>query len=178
MQKNWFVKNINKKYLLKAGNKTFFCQIGAGGLKNAVKKMEGDKSTPTGKWRLDKVYYRSDRVLRPKCKDKNLIKINRITKQCGWCDDINSIYYNKHIKINNLRSQNISYEKLWRKDEAYDIVVIISHNIKPIIKNRGSAIFIHCSFYDKRNTSGCIALKKKELAYLLKSLQYPTFIKI
>ena len=38
MQKNWLVININKKYFLKVGNKSFSCQIGKGGLNKAVKK--------------------------------------------------------------------------------------------------------------------------------------------
>ena len=54
----------------------------------------------------------------------------------------------------------------------------MSHNVRPTIKNKGSAIFIHCSFFDYRNTAGCIALKKKDLVFLLKNLKDKTFIKI
>ena len=90
MQKNWLVINVNKKYFLKVGNKVFRCQIGTLGLKEAAKKVEGDKTTPIGKWYLKKLYYRSDRILKPKLKKKNVLKINKITKKCGWCYDINS----------------------------------------------------------------------------------------
>ena len=90
MQKYWFVLNINKKYYLKVGNKAFKCQIGSEGLKNYYRKVEGDNTTPYGKWYLRSLYYRHDRVLRPKFKNKNILTINRITKNCGWCDDINS----------------------------------------------------------------------------------------
>ena len=76
------------------------------------------------------------------------------------------------MKVNDFQSLDISYEKLWREDDAYDILIVISHNVKPIIKNKGSAVFIHCSFSDKRKTAGCIALKKKDLVFLLKNLQY------
>ena len=38
------------------------------------KKVEGDKTTPIGKWRLEKLYYRPDRILRPKPKKKNILK--------------------------------------------------------------------------------------------------------
>ena len=161
MQKNWFVISLNKKYFLKFGNKVFRCQIGTLGLKNAAKRIEGDKTTPIGKWYLETLYYRSDRVLRPKLKKKNVLKINQLTKYCGWCNDIKSHYYNKYIKINNFRLLNTNYESLWREDNVYDIIIEISHNIKPIIKNKGSAIFMHCSFEDFRTTAGCIALKKE-----------------
>ena len=178
MQKNWLVIKLNKKYFLKVGNKFFRCQIGIGGLKTAAKKIEGDNTTPIGKWYLESLYYRADRVLIPKLKKKNVLKTNRITKNCAWCDDIRSLYYNKHIIINNSSSLNINYEKLWRDDNAYDILIAISHNFFPIIKNKGSAIFIHCSFSDGRHTSGCIALKIKDLVFLIRNLRDKTFIKI
>ena len=177
MHKNWLIINLNKKYFLKVGNKVFKCQIGAGGFKNVTKKVEGDKTTPIGKWRLEKVYYRPDRVLRPKPK-KNIFKINQITKYCGWCDDIRSKYYNKYLNINNLRSPQVGFEKLWREDNAYDIVIQISHNTNPIIKNKGSAIFIHCSFEDFRSTAGCVALKKRDLIFLIKNVKSDAYIRI
>ena len=74
MCKNWLVIKFNKKYFLKVGNKVFRCQIGKGGFENATKKVEGDKTTPIGKWRLEKLYYRPDRVLRPKLKKKIYLK--------------------------------------------------------------------------------------------------------
>ena len=178
MVKKWLVKKINKKYFLKFANKVFVCQIGERGIEKAEKKIEGDKKTPIGNWYLKTIYYRSDKVLRPKIKKKNILKIRKITKNCAWCDDIERNEYNKYIKINNFQSQNINYEKLWRLDEAYDIAIETSHNSKPTIKNKGSAIFVHCSFSNKRNTSGCIALKKKDLVFLLKKLQYKTYIQI
>ena len=178
MTKNWLVINLNKNYFLKVGNKAFRCQVGSVGLKNAAKKIEGDKTTPIGKWYLETLYYRSDRVLRPKLKKKNVLKINQITKYCGWCNDIKSHYYNKYIKINNFRSLNTNYESLWREDNVYDIIIEISHNIKPIIKNKGSAIFIHCSFEDFRTTGGCVALKKRDLMFLIKNIKSKPFIQI
>ena len=178
MHKNWLVINLNKKYFLKVGNRVFRCQIGAGGFKNVAKKVEGDKTTPIGKWRLVKLYYRADRVLRPKSKKKNILKIKRITKYCGWCDDIRSNYYNKYLNINNPLSPKIGFEKLWRGDNAYDIVIQISHNTNPIIKNKGSAIFIHCSFEDTRPTAGCIALEKRDLIFLIKNLKSDVSIRI
>jgi L,D-peptidoglycan transpeptidase YkuD (ErfK/YbiS/YcfS/YnhG family) len=178
MQKNWLVINVNKNYFLKVGNKVFRCQIGAKGLKNAAKKVEGDKTTPIGKWYLETLYYRPDRILRPKFKKKNVLKINRIKKNCGWCDDIKNLYYNKHININNFSSLKIKYERLWREDSIYDIIIVISHNTKPTIKNKGSAIFVHCSFEDVRATAGCIAVKKRDLIYLIKNLNDNVCIEI
>jgi L,D-peptidoglycan transpeptidase YkuD (ErfK/YbiS/YcfS/YnhG family) len=178
MHKHWLIINLNKKYFLKAGNKVYPCQIGAGGFKIVAKKVEGDKTTPIGKWRLEKLYYRPDRVLRPKSKNKNTLKIQRITKYCGWCDDIRSNFYNKYLNINDPLSPKIGFEKLWREDNVYDIVIQISHNTNPTIKNKGSAIFIHCSFEDFRSTAGCITLKKRDLMFLIKNLKSEVRIRI
>ena len=178
MQKNWLLINLNKKYFLKVGNKTFECQIGTRGLNPAAKKIEGDKTTPIGKWYFESLYYRSDKVLRPKFKKKNVLKIHKITKKCGWCDDIKSPYYNKHINISKFQSLNIDFERLWRQDNVYDLIIVTSHNVRPTIKNKGSAIFLHCSFSDQRSTLGCIALKKKDLVFLLKNLNSETYLNI
>ena len=178
MQKDWKVFHYNKKCFLKANNKIFECQLGDGGLKFPSKKIEGDKVTPIGLWRLNSVYYRADRILRPKLKRKNILKLNQITRNCGWCDDVNSNHYNNYIKINKFLSTNLSYEKLWREDNAYDILLEVSYNINPTIKNKGSVIFIHCSFLDKRNTGGCIALKKKDLSYLVNNFKDKICIRV
>ena len=178
MKKKWSLIKINKKYLLKVGKKVFKCQIGLRGLTKAEKKVEGDKRTPIGRWYLESLLYRPDKSPKPKLKKKNFLKIYPITKYCGWCDDIRSNNYNKYLRINNHRSTNTKYENLWRADNAYDIIIVTSHNVKPTIKNKGSAIFIHCSFLDYRETAGCIALKKRDLIFLTKNLSKKTVLEI
>ena len=177
MGKNWIVTKVNKNYILRSGIKKFKCQVGAGGLKMHTEKREGDKATPIGKWKFKSIYYRSDKILKPIMRNKTF-KINKITEYCGWCDDTKSYSYNKFINTKKLRSENINFEKLWREDQAYDIVIEISYNTKPIVKGKGSAIFIHCSFSDYRKTAGCIALKKKDLYMLIKNLSKKTNLEI
>ena len=179
MQKNWLVINLNKKYFLKVGDKPFRCQIGAGGLKNAARKVEGDKSTPSGKWPLKSIYYRPDKINLPKLISNSFLTLNKITKNCGWCDDYKSSNYNRYIEINkNGKTFSYSYEKLWREDNAYDIFIEIGFNDNPVISKRGSAIFIHCSFEDLRDTSGCIAILKENLIFLINSTKKHTKINI
>ena len=177
MGKNWVVTKVNQNYILRSGLKKFRCQVGAGGLKIHTKKREGDKSTPIGKWTLKSIYYRSDKILMPIIKTKSY-KIYKITKQCGWCDDPKSYYYNKYINVKKNFFKNLNFETLWRKDQAYDIVIETSYNTKPIVKGKGSAIFIHCSFSDYRKTAGCIALKKRDLAILIKNLSHKISLEI
>ena len=59
----------------------------------------------------------------------------------GWCDDPDSKHYNKLIKF----PFKFSAEKLFLKKNIYDIILIINFNLKPVIKNKGSAIFLHIS---------------------------------
>ena len=178
MAKTWVVTKINKNFFLRVGTKVFKCQIGKSGYKASNKKKEGDMATPIGKWRLKSVYYRSDKVLRPNKKNKTF-KINKITKNCGWCDDPKSSYYNKYINVKkNFYVKNINFENLWREDQAYDLVIETSHNTSPIIKGKGSAIFVHCSFSDSRETAGCVSVMKKDLILLIKNISKKVYLEI
>ena len=145
----------------------FKCSIGKKGLKS--KKKEGDHYTPIGVFKIGKVYYRPDRIKKP---DTSL-KTKKITKNMGWCDDPYNKNYNKEIILNKKNKG----EKLFRKDNIYDILIIIEYNTKKIRKFKGSAIFIHLT-KNYRPTEGCVALKKNDLLILLKIINKNSKIKI
>jgi L,D-peptidoglycan transpeptidase YkuD (ErfK/YbiS/YcfS/YnhG family) len=90
----------------------------------------------------------------------------------GWCDDPKSKKYNQLVKIPN----KFRYEKLNRKDNIYDLILVLNYNIKPIIKNKGSAIFIHIAKRNYKKTKGCIALKKNHLLKLITKIKKNTKI--
>ena len=153
---------------LKYKNLKFRCALGKAGIKK--KKLEGDNITPRGIFKITKIYYRADRI-------KNIqtsLKKIKIKKNVGWCDDPNSNFYNKEITL----PTKFSHEKLYRKDNLYDLIVVLDYNMQPIKKNKGSAIFIHIvnKFYKK--TKGCIALKKEDLIKMLSQIKRTTKIKI
>ena len=50
--------------------------------------------------------------------------------------------------------------------------------MNPILKGRGSAIFIHISKKNYKKTEGCIAIKKIDLLKILKELKINTKVKI
>ena len=145
----------------------FKCSIGKNGIKS--QKKEGDKCTPKGLFSIGTLYYRADRVKKPPTK----ITTKIITKKMGWCDDPNSNYYNKEVKIND----NFKYEKLFKKDNSYDYFIVVNYNTKKIIPFKGSAIFIHLTKNYKK-TAGCVALKKKDFLILTKLITKKTKIKI
>ena len=160
------IKLKNKETLI-CDDFQFKCSIGKNGLKK--NKLEGDKCTPKGTFSLGPVYYRNDRVDKPITKLKTI----RINKQMGWCDDPSNISYNKKIKLN----KKIKAEKLYRKDKIYDIIIVIKYNTRRIIRNKGSAIFIHVT-NNYKPTKGCLALSLGDIEILLKIIKKNSKIKI
>ncbi len=151
--------------------RVFFCQIGKNGIIPQYKKTEGDKKTPIGKWKIENIFIRRDKNLKIKLNYFLRNKLIYIKKNLIWCDDKNSNLYNGLIKQKSqTKISSFSYENLYREDDVYDIVLTLNHNKNPTIKNKGSAIFIHCSFKDKRPTKGCVAIEKKELIYIINRL--------
>ena len=135
------------------------CVIGKNGITRL--KKEGDFCTPTGKFSLGPVYYRKDRINKLNTK----LNIYPITKDMTWEDNPNNRNYNQ-LTLNN----NKSNEKLFRKDNIYDIIIIINYNNNPVIPGKGSAIFMHIAKKNYYPTKGCIALSKKDLIFIVSKL--------
>ena len=149
-------------------NYKFRCSLGKNGISN--KKKEGDGITPRGTFKLTKLFYREDKI-------KNIrtnIKRVKIKKNMGLCDDPKSKFYNKLVKL----PSKFSHEKLYRKDNIYNIAVVLDYNLNPIIKNKGSAIFIHVAKKNYKATQGCIGLKQKELIKLIQIVKKKQRIRI
>ena len=159
---------INKSGYLKYKDLKFKCALGKSGIGN--KKIEGDNITPKGVFNIIKIYYRKDRVKKLSSK----FKLIKLTKKMGWCDDSKSKNYNQLISL----PSRYRYEKLYRTDNIYDLILVLNYNLKPIIKNKGSAIFIHISRKDYKPTRGCIGLTKKNLIELVQSIKKEEKIKI
>ena len=157
---------INKSSYLKYKNFRFRCALGKAGI--GKKKKEGDNITPKGLYKIVKIYYRKDRIKKVSSK----FKLIKITKNIGWCDDPNSEKYNQIINL----PTKYSYEKLYRKDNVYDLILVLNYNMDPVIKKKGSAIFIHVARKNFSKTAGCIALKKTHLRKLIKEINKKTKI--
>ena len=151
---------VRNKHILEIDDFQFRCCIGKNGLTN--NKIEGDKCTPKGKFRLSRIFYRADRILKFKSKIEKI----KIKKNMGWCDDPNSKSYNKLINL----PFNFKCEKLFKKENTYDIILVLNYNMNPIRKNKGSAIFIHIAKKNYKKTKGCIATGKKQLLEILKKI--------
>ena len=158
---------INNKFI-SYNNYKAKCAVGKRGI--SIKKKEGDFITPKGTFKIREIFYRKDRV-------QNLItrlKKTVIRKNMGWCDDPKSKKYNKLIYF----PFKHSAEKLYRRENIYDIILVLNFNMNPVKKNKGSAIFIHVAKKSFQPTQGCIALNKYELLKLVKSIKINTVVKI
>ena len=158
---------LKNKYTLKIDDFKFKCCIGKNGLKK--NKIEGDKCTPKGTFKLGTLYYRKDRVKKP----TTSLKTKNIKRNMGWCNDSKNKFYNKEVKIN----KNIKHEKLFRKDYKYNYLLVIEYNTSKIKPNKGSAIFIHLTKNFKA-TAGCIALLQKDFLIMTKLINKKSTIKI
>jgi len=160
-----FLKN---KHTLQIDEFYFKCCIGKNGL--AKKKKEGDYKTPLGIFKIERLFFRKDRIEKP----KTSLETVEIRKNMGWSNDVNyQKKYNRLININN----KIKHEKLRRYDSKYDLLIPISYNRKNPKVGLGSCIFIHLT-KNYKPTAGCIALKKKDFLIMLKLIKKNTKIKI
>jgi L,D-peptidoglycan transpeptidase YkuD (ErfK/YbiS/YcfS/YnhG family) len=131
-------------------------------------KREGDGGTPLGRFPVRQVFYRSDRVPRP----RTMLPVRAINDRDGWCDDPSDRNYNRLIRLPSLRSA----EGLKRADQVYDLVLVLGYNDRPRVKGKGSAIFVHLARPGYTPTDGCIALTRHDLTILLASLRPGTTI--
>jgi L,D-peptidoglycan transpeptidase YkuD (ErfK/YbiS/YcfS/YnhG family) len=160
-----FVKN---KHTLQIDEFKFKCCIGKSG--TSMNKIEGDKTTPKGTFKIGNLYYRKDRIKKP----KTSLKCIEIKNNMGWCDDINSPKkYNRLVKLDN----KSKCEKLKRKDHKYDLLIPIKYNFDRPINRIGSCIFLHLT-KNYKPTAGCVALNKKDFLIMLKLINTRTKIKI
>ena len=92
----------------------------------------------------------------------------------GWCNDSKSKKYNQEISL----PFKYSAERLYRKDNLYDIFINIKYNDFPIVKGRGSAIFLHLIDNKYKSTSGCIGIRKRDFLKILPLINRNTKILI
>jgi L,D-peptidoglycan transpeptidase YkuD (ErfK/YbiS/YcfS/YnhG family) len=134
--------------------------LGRSGIK--ANKREGDGATPRGRFRLVRLWWRPDRVPRP----RTLLPFRRIGPNDGWCEDPSDRHYNRPIRL----ADGQPGDRLRREDHLYDLIIEIDHNTRPRIAGRGSAVFIHMARPGFAPTAGCVALRASSLRRLLERL--------
>jgi L,D-peptidoglycan transpeptidase YkuD (ErfK/YbiS/YcfS/YnhG family) len=154
--------------VLLAGTHAIPVVLGRRGL--AANKREGDGATPRGRFALVRLWWRADRAPQPRTR----LPARRIDQALAWCENPADRRYNHPFR----RSANEPGDRLWRDDSLYDLVIEISHNTRPRVAGRGSAVFLHVARPDRSGTAGCVALDAKDLRRLLGRLGPHTRIDI
>jgi L,D-peptidoglycan transpeptidase YkuD (ErfK/YbiS/YcfS/YnhG family) len=154
--------------ILRAGGLFFPVALGRAGI--LANKREGDGGTPRGRFRLKKLWWRADRITRP----RTGLPVRPIGPTDAWSEDPADRRYNRPVR----RRPGEPGDRLMRDDGLYDLIIEIDHNDRPRIAGRGSAVFIHVARAGFGPTAGCVALRRNDLLRLLEMLSPRTWIHI
>lgn len=153
---------------LQAGNLVLPCALGRSGTRRD--KREGDGASPVGRFRILQAFYRPDHGPRP----RTGLPLRPIRPGDGWSDDVRDRRYNRLVPL----PCPTSHEKMWRDDHLYDVVLDIAWNRDPVVKGRGSAIFLHLARPGFTPTEGCVAVDRRMIRRLLERIGPKTRIEI
>jgi L,D-peptidoglycan transpeptidase YkuD (ErfK/YbiS/YcfS/YnhG family) len=154
--------------LLLAGGRAIPVALGRTGIR--PDKREGDGATPAGRFRPVRLWWRADRMPRPRTR----LPVRRIAPDVAWSEDPRDRRYNRPFR----RTANEAGDRLWRDDHLYDLIIEIDHNVRPRVARRGSAVFLHVMRPDGGPTAGCVAFGARDLRRLLERLGPKTRIYI
>jgi L,D-peptidoglycan transpeptidase YkuD (ErfK/YbiS/YcfS/YnhG family) len=143
--------------------------IGKKGFALPLKKIEGDGKSPTGILKLGKLFSYEKQT-------KTRLENQQTTKEDKWIDDPNSADYNKYVSGFTTAK---SFENLLLKNDAYKYCTVIEYNTNPVIKGKGSAIFLHLAIKKPFFTAGCVAIKEEYMKLIVNWLdpkENPTII--
>ncbi len=153
-----FYRKRNDKYKLE------FSTIGYVGEDGIGKIKEGDGNTPTGTFGFSNAFGISE------APNGIVIPYTQVNSSHWVVSDSNSKYYNKFVSTKDVKKDwKDSYgEQLSKYTLSYQYALFIDYN-KESVKNKGSAIFLHC-YAGKKYTIGCIAIPAEKMKYLLTRL--------
>lgn len=128
-----------------------------------VNKKEGDGKSPVGIYSFGTAFGSETKP------DGVKMGYKKTTIYDYWIDDQTSEDYNKWKTYKgNPSSKWKSFERM--NHELYKYGAVINYNTNPIIKGKGSAIFLHIWRGETMPTAGCMATAEKNVISLLKWL--------
>src|SRR4051794_14724517 len=95
---------MRSRGILIAGRLAIPVVLGRSGIH--ANKREGDGATPRGRFRLVRLWWRADRLPRP----RSLLPVRRITPDLAWSENPRDRRYNQPFR----RSANEPGDRLWR----------------------------------------------------------------
>jgi L,D-peptidoglycan transpeptidase YkuD (ErfK/YbiS/YcfS/YnhG family) len=138
---------------------TFTGSIGEKGFAAINNKREGDGKSPSGIFPLGIAFGYDPSVV-------TKMPYRQAADDDFWVDDVDSEDYNKWVKG---KPNAVSWEKMKRDDDQYKYGVVIEYNMHPIVKGKGSAIFLHVWKYGGA-TLGCVSMSEEMILKILRWL--------
>jgi L,D-peptidoglycan transpeptidase YkuD (ErfK/YbiS/YcfS/YnhG family) len=135
---------------------TFSGSIGEMGFASIDHKREGDGKSPSGIFPLGIAFGYDPSVV-------TKMPYRQATDDDFWVDDVNSEDYNKWVQG---KPNAASWEKMKRDDDQYKHGVVIEYNMHPIMKGKGSAIFLHV-WKGGEPTLGCVSMPEEMVLKIL-----------
>ncbi|BCN32982.1 L,D-transpeptidase family protein [Anaeromicropila herbilytica] len=122
-------------------------------------KKEGDDKTPLGLYNIQFAFGN-------KFINDTSFPYKKVTNKSYWVDDSSSRFYNQWIEGTKYKDWK-SAEHLSEMPSSYAYALSIGYNTNPIVKGKGSAIFLHCG---SKATSGCIATSSSNVIRIIEHL--------
>jgi L,D-peptidoglycan transpeptidase YkuD (ErfK/YbiS/YcfS/YnhG family) len=125
------------------------------------RKIEGDGKSPAGKFMFGTGFGSTSKPAGMTWPFK------KTTINDYWVDDPKSPSYNKWVTVKS------NTKKTWRSSEKllqplYKYASVIRYNDDPIIRGKGSAIFLHVWKNENSPTLGCVAVSETNMVKLFK----------
>lgn len=141
---------------------------------NAPVKHEGDGKSPSGIFKLGKVFsYHNIQNLQ--------MPFVQVDTNFYCVDDVASSYYNTLINTDTAKHDYNSFEYMKRNDSLYEYGVWVLYNSNPVTNGNGSCIFLHVWRNENSGTAGCTAMSKEhilELIHWLDKKRNPVLLQI
>jgi L,D-peptidoglycan transpeptidase YkuD (ErfK/YbiS/YcfS/YnhG family) len=140
----------------------FNARVGRNGLR--LNRREGDGTTPIGMFPIGARMYGNE--------PNPGVRFRYTRLRCGdwWVEDPSSPAYNTFQRIGCGRRPpfRTTTPDMSKDRTAYAYLAIIEFNMNPIIRGRGSGIFLHVQ--TGRPTNGCVSLRRAQLLRVLRWL--------
>jgi L,D-peptidoglycan transpeptidase YkuD (ErfK/YbiS/YcfS/YnhG family) len=131
-------------------------------------KVEGDKRTPAGIFKIGGAYGYATAIKR-----NPRLPYHRVTLRDLWVEDKKSPHYNRHLKLDH--NPSATWEKkaqMRQNDHAHSLKLYIAHNDAILggrpVPGLGSAIFFHIwRGGGSKSTVGCTTMHETQLKQLI-----------
>ena len=138
-------------------------RLGGNGL--SANRREGDGTTPAGTFRIHRTMYGNE--------SNPGVRFRYVRVRCGdwWNEDASSPTYNTFQRVGcGARPPfSIKSDGMWQNRRAYPYLAVVEFNMRPVVRGRGSGIFLHAQTGGP--TNGCVSLPRSDLRRVLRWLR-------